>query len=51
VEVLGTSEKAVRWLNAPIPALGNQTPVSLLETPEGIAGVEDALGQIQHGIW
>ena len=51
VEVLGTSEKALRWLNAPIPALGNQTPVSLLETPEGIARVEDALGQIQHGIW
>ncbi len=51
VEVLGSSEKALRWLNAPIPVLGNQTPVSLLESPEGIARVEDALGRIQHGIW
>lgn len=51
VEVLGTSEKALRWLNAPIRSLGNQTPVSLLENPEGIARVEDALGQIERGVW
>lgn len=51
VEVLGTSEKALRWLSAPIPILGKQTPVSLLETPEGIVRVEDALGQIERGIW
>jgi putative toxin-antitoxin system antitoxin component (TIGR02293 family) len=51
VEVLGTSEKALRWINAPVRSLGNQTPVSLLNTPEGIARVEDALGSIEHGVW
>jgi len=51
VEVLGTSEKALRWLNAPIRSLGDQAPVSLLSSPEGMARVEDALGQIEHGVW
>jgi putative toxin-antitoxin system antitoxin component (TIGR02293 family) len=51
VEVLGSSEKALRWINAPIRSLGDQTPVSLLSTPEGIARVEDALGRIEHGVW
>lgn len=51
VEVLGTSEKALRWLNTPIRSLGDQTPVSLLGTPEGISRVEDALGRIEHGVW
>jgi len=51
VEVLGTSEKALRWLNAPVRSLGDQAPASLLNSPEGIASVEDALGRIEHGVW
>jgi hypothetical protein len=51
VEVLGNSEKALRWLKAPVRALGDQTPVSLLSSPEGIERVEDALGSIEHGVW
>jgi putative toxin-antitoxin system antitoxin component (TIGR02293 family) len=51
VEVLGTSEKALRWLNTPIRSLGDQTPTSLLGNPEGIVRVEDALGRIEHGVW
>jgi len=51
VEVLGTSEKALRWINAPVRSLGDQTPVSLLSSPEGIERVEDALGSIEHGVW
>ncbi len=51
VEVLGSSEKALRWINAPVRSLGDQTPVSLLSTTEGIARVEDALGRIEHGVW
>ena len=51
VEVLGTSEKALRWLNTPIRSLGDQTPASLLGSPEGIASIEDALGRIEHGVW
>jgi len=51
IDVLGTREKALRWLNAPVRSLGDQTPVSLLDTPEGVSRVEDALGRIEHGVW
>jgi putative toxin-antitoxin system antitoxin component (TIGR02293 family) len=51
VQILGTSEKALRWINAPVRSLGDQTPVSLLSSPEGITRVEDALGRIEHGVW
>ncbi len=51
VEVLGTSEKALRWINAPVRSLGNRPPASLLDSPEGITRVEDALGRIKHGVW
>jgi hypothetical protein len=51
IEVLGTREKALRWLKAPVRSLGDQTPASLLASPEGIARVEDALGSIEHGVW
>jgi putative toxin-antitoxin system antitoxin component (TIGR02293 family) len=51
IEVLGTREKALRWLKAPVRSLGDQTPLSLLDTPEGITRVEDALGSIEHGVW
>jgi putative toxin-antitoxin system antitoxin component (TIGR02293 family) len=51
VEVLGNSEKAVRWINAPVRSLGDQTPISLLDSPDGMKRVEDALGSIEHGVW
>ncbi len=51
IEILGTREKAIRWLNAPVRALGNRTPVSLLDSAEGIARVGEVLGQIEHGVW
>ncbi len=51
VEVLGTSDKALRWFNTPVRSLGDKTPVSLLNSPDGIVRVEDALGRIEHGIW
>jgi putative toxin-antitoxin system antitoxin component (TIGR02293 family) len=51
VEVLGTSDKALRWINAPVRSLNNRTPASLLNTREGIERVEDALGRIEHGVW
>ena len=51
IEVLGTREKALRWLQAPVRSLQDQTPLSLLNTAEGLALVEDALGRIEHGVW
>lgn len=51
MEVFGTREKALRWLNTPVRSLGDQTPLSLLNTPEGVAQVQDTLGRVEHGIW
>jgi putative toxin-antitoxin system antitoxin component (TIGR02293 family) len=51
IEVLGTREKALRWLKAPVRSLGDQTPLLLLGSPDGVVRVEDALGRIEHGVW
>jgi hypothetical protein len=51
MEVFGTREKALRWLNTPARLLGDRTPLSLIETPEGIAQVQDTLGRVEHGVW
>jgi putative toxin-antitoxin system antitoxin component (TIGR02293 family) len=51
IEVLGNRDKALRWLKAPVRSLGDRTPLSLLQSPDGIARVEDALGRIEHGVW
>jgi Protein of unknown function (DUF2384) len=45
IEVLGTREKALRWLKTPVRSLSDQTPLSLLGSPDGIVRVEDALGE------
>jgi hypothetical protein len=50
-EVFGSRDKAMRWLETPVPSLGDRTPFSLLSTSEGMANVEDTLGAIEHGIW
>ena len=51
IEVFGTREKALRWLKAPVRALSDQTPLSLLNSPEGVAQVQDTLGRVEHGVW
>jgi len=51
IEVFGTREKALRWLRTPVRSLGDQTPLSLLKTAEGIAQVQDTLGRVEHGVW
>ena len=50
-EVFGSREKAMRWLDTPVPSLGNRTPFSLISTAKGMADLEDTLGAIEHGIW
>jgi uncharacterized protein (DUF2384 family) len=51
MEVFGTRERALRWLNSPVRSLGDQTPLSLLNSPEGVAQVQDTLGRAEHGVW
>ena len=51
MDVFGTRVKALRWLNTPVRSLGDRTPLSLLETPEGVGQVQDTLGRVEHGVW
>ncbi len=51
IEVMGDKDKALRWFNTPVPALGYKIPASLLGTLEGIAQIEETLGALEHGIW
>lgn len=50
-EVLGNEEKASRWLHRPNLALGDQSPLKLLDTDIGARQVEEILGRIEHGIY
>jgi len=49
-ETLGSEEMAARWLRRPNRALGNQTPLDLIDTDIGARQVEEVLGRIEHGI-
>lgn len=50
-EVLGSEEKASRWLHAANRALGGEPPLSLLDTDLGARQVEEILGRIEHGVY
>ena len=47
---LGSKQKAADWLRRPSRALGNRTPLELLDSDIGTRQVEDTLGRIEHGI-
>ena len=47
----GSRERALGWLRRPIPRLGNRTPLSLLTTGSGTRIVEEALIQIDEGMF
>jgi putative toxin-antitoxin system antitoxin component (TIGR02293 family) len=51
IEIFGTREKAIRWLRTPLPSLADRTPLSMLNTADGIERVEDVLGRIEQGVW
>ena len=50
-DVLGTREHAGRWLQKPNRALGDVTPLDLLDTDLGAAEVVTVLGRIEHGVY
>jgi len=49
-EVFKDLNKARLWLNSPNYALGDQIPIQLIESEEGIELVLDELGRIENGI-
>jgi putative toxin-antitoxin system antitoxin component (TIGR02293 family) len=48
---LGDKQKARRWLSTPNRALGNVTPLSMLETEAGADEVANLLGRIEYGVY
>ena len=48
IEVFGSRERALRWLKTPVRSLDDQSPLSLLDTSEGITRVTDVLGRVEH---
>lgn len=44
-------EKFQRWIRTNIIALGNNTPIELMDTPIGMQIVEDIIGRIEHGVY
>lgn len=49
-EVTGSGKKASEWFKKPNFALGNKTPLDLMQTEPGARLVERTLNQIRHGI-
>lgn len=47
---LGSERKAVDWLRRSNRALGNRSPLELLDSDIGTRQVEDILGRIEHGV-
>jgi putative toxin-antitoxin system antitoxin component (TIGR02293 family) len=49
--VLGSEEKARRWMLKPSRALAGAIPLGLLDTDIGANAVFDELGRIEHGVF
>lgn len=50
-EVFGELDAALAWLKSPAAALGDATPLSLVDTDVGAESVMDTLGRIEHGVF
>lgn len=50
-EVLGSDEKAARWMSNPNRALGGRKPFDELDTEPGVRSVEQVLYSIAYGMY
>ena len=51
IEVIGDRNEAFRWLGTSVRALGYETPISLLATPDGEKAVLIVLDRLQQGVY
>jgi putative toxin-antitoxin system antitoxin component (TIGR02293 family) len=51
VELIGSHDSAIQWLQTPNRALGGDSPLDLLDTDTGARMVEDVLGRIAYGVF
>jgi putative toxin-antitoxin system antitoxin component (TIGR02293 family) len=49
--ILGSVEKARRWLQKPNRALGGEVPIRMLDTDIGANAVLEELGRIDYGVF
>ena len=50
-QVFGSQEEAEQWLERPAMGLDNNRPLDLLDTPAGVAMVEDFLTRLEYGVY
>lgn len=50
-DVLGSPDKAVRWLQSPNVALGGESPLQVMDTAAGGMEVDAILGRIEYGVY
>lgn len=50
-EILDDNELARRWFRTAIPALNNEAPLHLMDTPAGIRWVSTVLGRMEYGVY
>ena len=51
IEVIGDKESFTEWLQSPLVALGNKTPLDFLDTSFGIQMVTKILGRLEQGVY
>lgn len=47
----GDDDAVARWMRSPLVALGNVTPLSLVDTDLGAQEALDVLGRLEHGVF
>lgn len=50
LELFGSRDKTIAWLNTPNRSINGDTPIHLLATKSGALLVEEILGRIAHGL-
>ncbi len=51
IKVFDNRSNFMAWMNQPIKAFANKTPMSLLHSKHGVEMILDELGRIEHGIF
>jgi len=47
----GDRQMAESWLSKPLAAIGNETPINYIDTPEHAHQLLDIIGRLEHGVW
>lgn len=50
-DVFGSIEAIQQWVRQPNKAIGNYTPLEIMDTTIGIQLVMDVLGRLEHGVY